>query len=44
LAWFALWFKQEYDRISDMWMILDELSPDCDSPIYAEEVILSGKE
>ncbi|CAM6020680.1 unnamed protein product [Sphagnum balticum] len=30
----------EYDRISDMWMILDELSHDCDSPVYAEEVIL----
>ncbi|GAQ85839.1 DnaJ heat shock family protein [Klebsormidium nitens] len=32
--------RSEFDRLSDSWKILDELSPGCGSPQYAEEVIL----
>ncbi|KAL2635635.1 hypothetical protein R1flu_007114 [Riccia fluitans] len=32
--------RSEYERIPDFWRIHDELSPDCGSPVYAEEMIL----
>ena len=32
--------EQEFNRGTDEWVILDELSPGCDGPTYAEEIIL----
>ncbi|BBN04787.1 hypothetical protein MPTK1_3g07620 [Marchantia polymorpha subsp. ruderalis] len=32
--------RSDYERTPDFWRIHDELSPDCGSPEYAEEVIL----
>lgn len=31
---------QEFIRKSDSWIILDELSEGCGSPVYEEEIIL----
>ncbi|KAG0555779.1 hypothetical protein KC19_11G002400 [Ceratodon purpureus] len=32
--------RTEFNRVTDEWVILDELSHGCDSPSYAEEIIL----
>lgn len=36
----AFAFEQEFNRVTDEWIVLDDLSLDCDSPTYAEEIIL----
>ena len=35
-----IFFWQEFNRVTDEWTLLDELSPGCASPSYAEEIIL----
>jgi curved DNA-binding protein CbpA len=32
--------RTEFNRVTDEWVIMDELSSDCDGPTYAEEIIL----
>ena len=36
----VFFFWQEFNRVTDEWTLLDELSPGCASPSYAEEIIL----